>query len=33
MKSDQAQVLESVARLTSLASEDEAIAACAGEDK
>jgi two-component system chemotaxis sensor kinase CheA len=33
MKSDQAQVLESVARLTSLASEDEAIAACAGEEK
>jgi DNA-binding response OmpR family regulator len=33
VKSDRAQVLESVVRLTSLVPEDEAIAACAGEEK
>ena len=33
MKSDQAQVLESVVRLTSLLLDDEAIAVCAGEEK
>jgi two-component system chemotaxis sensor kinase CheA len=33
VKSDRAQVLESVARLTSLLPDDEAILACAGEEK